>query len=173
MMVSKIDPERIAAIFVIASAVALYTPAPFVAAQSAGAPAGPAASESAKALDYEFFKTRVEPIFLKRRSPNHARCYACHEKRKHLSGLALEPLSPGRKFWTEEQSRRNFETVSKFAVPGNLNASMFPMHPLAPEAGGDLHVHAGGRQFESQDDPDFQTIAGWIGGKKAGGSSGQ
>ena len=30
-------------------------------------------------LDYEFFKTRVEPIFLKKRE-GHTRCYVCHEE---------------------------------------------------------------------------------------------
>src|ERR1700680_4222866 len=41
----------------------------------AGTPASSATSSSAEtpALDYEFFKTRVEPIFLKKR-PTHARC---------------------------------------------------------------------------------------------------
>lgn len=125
-------------------------------------------------LDYEFFKTRVEPIFLKRRSPNHARCYACHETIKHPSGLRLQSLNPGSTFWTEEQSRLNFETVSKLVVPGDLSSSMFPMHPLAPEAGGDaIKVHNGGRQFESQDDPDFKTIADWISGKTSGSSTKQ
>ena len=86
--------------------------------------------------------------------------------------MSLEPLSPGSDSWTEEQSRRNFQTVLKLVVPGNVNTSMFPMHPLAPEAGGDaLHPHSGGRQFESQNDPDYQTIVEWINGKKAGSSS--
>ena len=166
-MISKLRPKKIAAGLVLASLAALCIRVPFAAAQSAAQPA----SVPAKALDYEVFKTRVEPIFLKRRSPNHARCYACHEKAKHFSGLMLESLPPGSSSWTEEQSRRNFETVSKLVVPGNLNASMFPMHPLAPEAGGDTRVHNGGRQFESQDDPDFKTIADWIRGQKAGGAS--
>jgi YVTN family beta-propeller protein len=115
-------------------------------------------------LDYELFKSRVEPIFLKTRSAEHARCYVCHENRKHHTGLNLEPLAPGSSFWTEEQSRRNFVTVSGLVVPGNPAASIFPMHPLAPEAGGDIHVHGGGRQFETQDDPDFQAIVEWIRG---------
>jgi hypothetical protein len=167
MMITRIRPKKIAAGLVLASLAALCAGAPIAAAQSAAQPA----SAPAKTLDYEVFKNSVEPIFLKRRSPNHARCYACHEKTKHFSGLMLESLPPGSSFWTEEQSRRNFETVSKLVVPGNLNASMFPMHPLAPEAGGDTHVHNGGRQFESQDDPDFKTIAEWIRGRKAGGPS--
>ena len=33
---------------------------------------------SAPALDYTFFKERVQPIFLKKR-PGHARCVTCHE----------------------------------------------------------------------------------------------
>jgi hypothetical protein len=155
--------KKVAGRLGVASAVALcglsLLAAVRVAAQQESAPQ--------QTLDYEFFKTRVEPIFLKRRSPDHARCYACHELTKHPSGLRLQSLIPGNSFWTEEQSRRNFETVSKLVVPGDLSGSMFPMHPLAPEAGGDaIRVHNGGRQFASQDDPDFKTIADWIGGKK-------
>jgi hypothetical protein len=37
----------------------------------------PSTSTAAQSLDYDFFKTRVEPVFLKNR-PGHARCYACH-----------------------------------------------------------------------------------------------
>ena len=159
-MNSKVRPKRIVARFVIlaAAGVALYVPASFPAPQSGA---------QKISLDYEFFKTRVEPIYLKKRSPDHARCIACHVKTKHPRGMSLEPLSPGNDSWTEEESRRNFLTVSKLVVPGRLEASMFPMHPLAPEAGGDVHVHNGGRQFESQDDPDFKTIADWIRGQKA------
>jgi len=156
-MISKICVKRIAASFVVAAAVAICAPAPFAAAQSGGA----------KTLDYEYFKTKVEPIFLKHRSENHARCYACHEITKHPNGLSLQSLPPGATIWTEEQSRMNFQTVSKLVVPGNLDASLFPHHPLAPEAGGDTRVHNGGRQFESQSDPDFQTILAWIKGEKA------
>jgi YVTN family beta-propeller protein len=140
-------------------------------AQSPGSPAQ-AASGSPQPLDYEFFKARVEPIFLKERSPNHARCYVCHEKTQHLQGFRLEPLSPGSSFWTEEQSRRNFQVVSALVVPGKPLSGLFPNHPLAPEAGGDARrIHNGGRQFESQEDPDFQTLADWVRGQKTSGSS--
>ena len=160
-MYTKIRSKRIAALLVVAAAT-LYSPT-----QSAA---------QRPALDYEYFKTRIQPIFLKRRSEDHARCYACHLRTSHSplhpGGLNLEKLSPGSNFWTEEQSRLNFASVSRLVVPGNLAASMFPMHPLAPEAGGDTRrFHTGGRQFESQNDPDFQTIAEWIRGQKAGSSS--
>ena len=155
-MISKISSKRIAASFVVA-VVAFCATALDVAAQSAA---------QRPSLDYEFFKARVQPIFLKRRSADHARCYACHEKDKHPNFLSLESLSEGATTWNEEQSRKNFETVSKVVTPGNVDRSMFPFHPLAPEAGGDTNAHAGGRQFETKDDPDYKAIADWISGKK-------
>jgi hypothetical protein len=155
---------RIAFRFVVAAGVALAAGPCFAQAQSGGQ--APEVSAKSQQLDFAFFRTNVEPIFLKRRSADHARCYACHEKTKRPTGLRLESLSPGNSAWTEEQSRRNFETVSKLVVPGKLSASLFPMHPLAPEAGGDVTVHMGGRQFASQNDQDFQRVAEWINGKK-------
>ena len=41
------------------------------------------------------------------------------------------------------------------------------MHPLEPDAGGD-EFHNGGRQFSSQEDPWFQTLAAWVNGEMAG-----
>jgi hypothetical protein len=140
---------------------------PHAVAQSAGKNhklASDAATSTAETptLDYEYFKTRVEPIFLKKR-PTHARCYACHEEANHA--LKLSKLSPGSTTWSEEESRRNFNTVSQLVTPGDPLGSILLHHPLAPEAGGDA-FHSGGRQFESQSDPDWQTIANWVRGQK-------
>jgi hypothetical protein len=122
-------------------------------------------------LDYEFFKTRVEPIFLKKRSDEHARCYVCHQMQRHGGGpLSLEMLPQGANFWTEEQSRKNFETVSKLVVPGNPSLSLLLRMPLAPEAGGLADTHQGGRQFASEDDPDWKTLEAWVRGEKPGAS---
>jgi hypothetical protein len=171
-MIPKVRVKIIFAGFVIASAVILYAPVPFALAQSAEASAAQAASASEPSLDYEFFKTRVEPIFLKKRSPDHARCYVCHHASRFIGrALHLEPLSPGMSFWTEEQSRRNFQTVSNFVIPGAPLLSVFLLRPLAPEAGGIADTHQGGRQFASQDDPDWKTMKAWVMGQKAGGSS--
>jgi len=123
-----------------------------------------AAPASAQSLDYEFFKARVEPIFLKKK-PGHTRCYVCHAESNNA--FRLEKLAPGAKFWTEEQSRRNFATVSKLVVPGNFSASRLLFMPLAPEAGGNS-FHNGGRQFESKDDPDWKTLARWANVQKPG-----
>jgi hypothetical protein len=42
------------------------------------------------------------------------------------------------------------------------------MHPLEPAAGGD-EFHNGGRQFTSQDDQQFQTLARWVRGETGSG----
>jgi hypothetical protein len=113
---------------------------------------------TAQSLDYETYKRTVEPIFAKKR-PGHARCVACHSASNNA--FRLQPLAEGGS-WTEEQSRRNFESVSKLVNAANPQASKLLIHPLAHEAGGD-EFHSGGRQFLSRDDPDWKAIAAWIG----------
>ena len=115
-------------------------------------------------LDYAFFKTKVEPIFLQKRE-GHTRCYICHEESNN--GLRLEKLSPGATFWNEDQSRKNFAVVSALVVPGDVANSRLLLHPLAPEAGGDL-FHSGGRQFATKDDPDWKILAQWVSRRTAG-----
>jgi YVTN family beta-propeller protein len=104
------------------------------------------------------YKAEVEPIFLKQR-PGHARCYGCHSEGNRA--FHLERLSPSRTEWTEEQSRRNFENVVQHVAPGDPTSSRLLMHPLAPESGGEA-FHSGGRQFASQNDPDWLKIAEWV-----------
>ena len=126
--------------------------------------AQPAAS-SKPVLDYEFFKAEVQPVFLVKR-PGYTRCVVCHAGVG--GGAFLEPLSPGATAWNEEQSRKNFEAVSRLVTPGQPMKSRLLTHPLEPTAGGD-EFHNGGRQFTSQKDPQFLTFAAWVGGKTAGG----
>ena len=109
-------------------------------------------------LDFETYKTRVEPIFLKRR-PGHARCVVCHEANN--SAFRLQPAPAAGGSWTEEQSRRNFENVSHLVKPDDPLASKLLIHPLSPDAGGD-EFHGGGWQFVSQKDPDWMAIADWV-----------
>jgi hypothetical protein len=139
--------------------------ADWVRSASGGAPT---ASAAAPSLDYEFFKTRVEPIFLEKRA-DHARCYVCHAGSNRI--FRLTKLDPGKTFWSEDQSRRNFQYALQVVVPGNPTASTLLMHPLAPEAGGEP-FHSGGRQFSSEKDPDWVTLSEWVRGEKASGSSG-
>jgi hypothetical protein len=137
-----------------------------LAASSGTAMAQPPDAASKPTLDYEYFKTQVQPVFLIKRA-GYTRCVVCH-----TSGQAgfLQPLSPGATTWNEEESRKNFEAVSRFVVPGQPMKSRMLTHPLEPKAGGD-EFHNGGRQFTSQDDPQFQTLAGWVNGKTSGGTA--
>jgi hypothetical protein len=114
-----------------------------------------------QALDYEVFKTQVEPIFLQQRA-GHARCYMCHGERSN-NAFKLETLAPGANFWTDEQSRKNFAVVSRLVVAGKPEQSLLLLHPLAPEAGGSAY-HSGGRQFENRDDAGWKTFARWVRG---------
>ncbi|HYW59968.1 MAG TPA: hypothetical protein VE909_05540 [Xanthobacteraceae bacterium] len=117
---------------------------------------------AAPALDFEFFKSRVEPVFLQKRA-GHTRCYVCHaESNNHFR---LEKLPPGQASWTDEQSRKNFEMASKLVNPGDATTSRLLLHPLAPEGGGDV-FHSGGRQFGDKNDPGWKTIADWVNGAK-------
>ncbi|HEY1542364.1 MAG TPA: hypothetical protein VGG01_08140 [Xanthobacteraceae bacterium] len=118
---------------------------------------------AAPALDYGFFKGKVEPIFLQKR-PGHTRCYFCHVESNN--GLHLQKLLPGQSTWTEEQSRQNFATVSKLVNAGEPDTSRLLLHPLAPEGGGDA-FHSGGRQFPDKNDPGWKAIAAWVSGATA------
>jgi YVTN family beta-propeller protein len=128
-------------------------------------PEAPANSPSTEttALSFEIFKTTVQPIFLKHR-PGHARCYGCHILAAR--NFRLQVLPSGSTEWTEEQSQRNFQTALQQVVPGDPGSSRLLIHPLAPDAGGDP-FHSGGRQFASQNDPDWLTIAEWVRGGDA------
>jgi hypothetical protein len=114
------------------------------------------------ALDYDFFKRKVEPIFLKKRA-DHARCAVCHQQSNNA--FRLEKLPAGASFWTEEQSRKNFAVVSSLVVPGDPAQSRLLLQPLAPQAGGNAY-HSGGWQFADKDDPDWKTIEAWVNGRK-------
>jgi hypothetical protein len=111
-------------------------------------------------LSYEFFKTKVEPVFLVKRE-GHARCVVCHTFNN--APFKLVPLSPGSATWNDEQSRRNFEMVKRVAMPGYLESKLI-MHPLAEEAGGDPH-HGGGQQFASKEDPAWQALKAFVMGE--------
>ena len=126
--------------------------------QAAGQEANKAPAPAASAtLDYEFFKAKVEPVFLAKRE-GHARCVVCHAANN--APFHLVALSPGSTSWTEEQSRQNFVLVQKVVVPG-WEGSKLITHPLAEQAGGDPH-HGGGQQFASQSDPAWSTLKAFV-----------
>ena len=118
-------------------------------------------SHAADTPDYDYFKAKVQPIFLVKR-PGHARCVMCHAEANNA--LKLEKLPAGQETWTEEQTRQNYDTVVKIvqATDDPLKSKLL-LHPLAPEAGGDA-FHNGGRQFADKNDPNWKIIAAWAKG---------
>jgi hypothetical protein len=121
--------------------------------------AGAAVCEAAP-LDYDYFKAKVQPIFVAKR-PGHAPCVMCHAEANNM--LRLQKLPRGQT-WSEEDTRKNFDTVAKIveAADDPLQSKIL-IHPLAPEAGGDAY-HNGGRQFADKNDPDWKILAAWATG---------
>jgi len=120
----------------------------------------PAAGGARASLDYEVFKTRVQPILTSARKGN-ARCISCHSRGG--GNAYLEPLAPGTTTYTEDQTRRNFERVQRLVTPGEPLKSILLTNPLATDAGGS-HWHGGGKHWQSQDNPEWQTLAAWVKG---------
>jgi hypothetical protein len=119
------------------------------AAQSSAAPPS--------TLDYETFKAKVQPLLTEKR-PGHARCIVCHSTG---TAFRLQRLPAGRSAYTEEESRKNFEAVVRVVVPGVPAKSRLLTMPLAHEAGG-TEFHPGGKHWESQNDPEWKTLAEWV-----------
>lgn len=120
---------------------------------------------SAQELDFDVYRSQVEPIFYAPRGghgPSVSPCVTCHVH----SGtpLRLQPLqeaSDGSVYWTEAQSRQNFEVVSRLVVPGDPERSRLLLKALAMGSGG-ARFHIGGKFFENQSDPQWQTMSSWV-----------
>ena len=118
-------------------------------------------ASTASSLDFEFFRTKVQPILLATRE-GHVRCVTCHSQG---TPMRLQELSPGASTWNEEQSRRNFQVVAPRVTPLNPYQSKLLVHPLVTEGGGDYY-HGGGKHWNSFLDPEWQMIANWVCGRK-------
>jgi mono/diheme cytochrome c family protein len=118
-----------------------------------------------QALDFQVYRTAVEPIFVKPRGgygPGRAACVTCHVH--NGTPLRLQPLQEagdGAVYWSEDQSRRNFEAVSRLVVPGQPETSRLLRKPLAVAAGG-VPFHVGGKFWETTADPEWRAIAEWV-----------
>src|SRR3981081_3096150 len=69
----------------------------------------PMATRAAPSLDYEFFKTRVQPVFLQKRD-GHTRCYVCHAESNNA--FRLERLANGAAAGNGEHCGQNFERAA-------------------------------------------------------------
>ena len=110
-------------------------------------------------LDYEYFKTKVQPIFLAKR-PGHARCISCHGAG---TPLRFQPLASGATTWTDEESQKNFAVIKRVSSAGVK--SRLIVHPLEEQAGGDFY-HSGGKHWASQNDPEWKVLQAFVLGQK-------
>ena len=111
-------------------------------------------------LDFNTYRSSIEPVFLKKRQGN-VRCYDCHSVMN--TRLRLQPLTAGQPTWTEEQSRLNFDVVSRLVTPHEPMKSRLLLHPLDEQAGGDF-FHNGGKHFASQNDPEWLVLKAFVTG---------
>ena len=121
-----------------------------------------AAAAAPAEVDFEFFRSCVQQIFLDREQETHRmECAACHGS--GVRGFAQD-LPDGRDFWDEQESRANFALLTRFVEPGDPLGSRFLTHPLDSHDRGD-NYHSGGRRWHSQDDPEWQMLAAWVNGE--------
>ena len=115
-------------------------------------------------LDYDYFKAKVQPIFLTKR-PDHARCVMCHagaNNMLHLQGAVPRCSGLGR--GADPQELRH--GVEDRAGSRRSAAEQDP--DRSARAGGRRRrlSNSGGRQFADKNDPYWKTIADWAQGAK-------
>jgi hypothetical protein len=113
--------------------------------------------QPASSLDFEDFKATVQPLLAEKR-PGHARCITCHSTG---TNFRLQRLPAGRTAYSDEESRKNFQAVTRFVLPGVPLKSRLLTMPLAHDAGG-TEFHPGGKHWTSQDDPEWKQLADWV-----------
>jgi len=93
-------------------------------------------------LNFERYREAIEPIFLADRGgwgPGRAPCVTCHaEQGTPLRLQRLRETDDGEVYWSEDDSRRNFEVVSRLVTPGDPDGSRLLRKTLTVPAGGAL-----------------------------------
>ncbi len=122
--------------------------------------AQPASPPAADGLDYELFRSAIQPMFVAKRE-GLVRCVQCHGRGAGAGGFAIQSPAEGSLAFTDEQTRKNFDSARRLVVPGEPEASRLLMHPLARTVGGDP-FHGGGKHWSSKDDAEWRTLARWV-----------
>ena len=111
-------------------------------------------------LDYEFFKTKVQPIFSTSApgTPGASRVIGRHAAAPAGARPGRHDVDRGRV--AQELRRRPAEVV-----PGSVKKQA--AHASARGIGGRRLLHNGGKHFSSQNDPEWQTLKAWVMGQTA------
>jgi hypothetical protein len=111
--------------------------------------------------DVDAYRKNIEAMFMRDRGgtmPGYAACVMCHTWQTSLRFRLDTPSTDAG--WTPEQSRRNFDAVTKVVNSASPENSLLLLKPLAPEAGG--MGHTGGAFWKSRQDPEYQMVLKWI-----------
>jgi hypothetical protein len=114
------------------------------------------------AADIENYRNTVERIFMTDRGgtiPGYAACVMCHTWQTRPMRFSLETPATDAG-WTVDQSRKNFDIVTKLVNTANPEASRLLLKPLSSQAGGVSHT--GGTYWPNRDHADYQTLLKWI-----------
>ena len=111
--------------------------------------AAPMAAAQAPEVSFEFFQACVHPIFYQV-TPGGLACANCH----------------GAEF-AQADAQVSWGNVQRLIEPGSPTQSRLLMHPMHPDSGGD-YVHNGVRRWRSQNDAEWQMLAGWVNGERTG-----
>jgi hypothetical protein len=113
------------------------------------------------AADIETFRSTVEKVFMTDRGgtiSGYAACVMCHTWQTSVRFTLQTPATDAG--WTVEQSRQNFDVVTKLVNTASPETSRLLLKPLAANAGG--MGHTGGGFWASRSDPEYQAILKWI-----------
>ena len=119
------------------------------------------ATQDLPSTDLESYRNVVERTFLRDRGgtmPGYAACVMCHTWQTSVRFSLETPATDAG--WTAEQSRRNFEVVTKLVNTADPESSRLLRKPLNPAAGG--AGHTGGTFWSSRSDPEYVALLQWI-----------
>lgn len=111
--------------------------------------------------DVAAYRKSVETVFMKDRGgtlPGYAACVSCHTWQTKVRFSLDTPASDAG--WSMDQSRRNFDVVTKLVNTADPENSRLLRKPLAPAAGG--LGHTGGTYWRSRTDPEYLAVLNWI-----------
>jgi hypothetical protein len=111
--------------------------------------------------DVEVYRKTVERVFLADRGgtmPGYASCVMCHTWQTKVRFSLETPATDAG--WTAEQSRRNFDVITRLVNTKNPESSRLLLKPLAADAGG--LTHTGGTYWTSRNDPEYVALLQWI-----------
>ena len=90
--------------------------------------------------------------------PGYAACVMCHTWQTSVRFILETPATDAG--WTVEQSRKNFDVVTKLVNTAAPATSRLLLKPLDPSAGG--MGHTGGTFWTSRTDPEYLALLKWI-----------